>query len=453
MTQFLQPENAIETLRAMIAGTPELSGAEIFIRKTSGIKLKVRMADLEGFESSESLGLSMRFARRGKLSHAFTSSLDLETVKDTVVRAIGALDQATEDPEAEILPMLHRGDPSSQLSMDENFQRVPVEEKINRVLNLETKILQSDSRITKVLSTNYSETQKHEWLWTLGSNKTLHIGKSWASVSASAIAEQKGQQARGTDFTTELQYFDLDWNSVAKNAVNTALKILGGIPVPSGKYSVIFTQTAATDLLEVLSGAFLGDKVAYQESFLKDSLDKEVFSPLLTLSDDPHQKKRPQFALWDAEGTPTARLPVLTAGRVEGFAHTLRSAKKLGVKPTGHALRGNEKTPPFCGFFNFTLEPGRKDFVDLLRDMGRGLVIYEAKGIHSANLVTGDFSFGASGTYVENGEEICSVGQIALGGNLKDLFKNVVGIGRDLKFSGTVGAPSLLFDQVSVAGS
>jgi PmbA protein len=348
--------------------------------------------------------------------------------------------------------MSFEGDPAQGQLVDPTFEMIPSEEKANRIVNLESNVLEADPRIKRTRGTQYQELHSREWLWTLGSKRVLGSAQSSASLATSAVAESEGSSQMGHESLAETHYYDLDWGLVARNAAQNALRLLGAKPVPSTRCHVLFSNRVTHDLLRLLAQALSGDNVAQGLSFLKEDLGKTCFSPQVTLIDDPHYRKRLGTCFWDAEGTETSRLDLVQQGRVLAFAHNLRSARQLKTRSTGSAVRGSERFAPVVGFHNLSMEPGKKDFVDLLREMGRGFVVYELIGVHTANPVTGDFSFGAAGTWVENGEETKAVGGVALAGNVKELFSRIVSVGRDHRWTGSVAAPSVLCDNVSLAG-
>ena len=451
----LHPEHAIETLRAMLVGAPGVDAAEILIRVDKRLELESKQLSLEKFQTEEGVGVGVRLASGKKCAQSYCSQLDVDAFREMVSRCTAQLAHIPDDEALQLGEMTDDAEveeASGDRVVDPTFAMTPTDEKINRLINLEGNMLKVDPRIQSTRGCGYLESNAREWLWTLGSKRVLHMEKTWAQLSAAAVAELGGSSEIGWDWLTETHYYDLDWSAVARNATSQALKLLGGKAVPSGSYSAILTARVMTDVLSVLSAAFSGDNVVRGNSFLSSERGNQVFSKILSISDDPRASKRVGSRLWDAEGTPTARLALVTEGRVEAFAHHKKSAHLMKTVSTGHALRGSVGSAPAVGFHNLSIEPGKKDFVDLLRDLGSGLVIRTISGVHTANPVTGEFSLGASGTWVERGEEQRPVTGVVISGNLRRLFNSVLSIGRDVRWDGRVGSPSILFEGLSVAG-
>jgi PmbA protein len=273
-------------------------------------------------------------------------------------------------------------------------------------------------------------------------------------VSTLAVAEGDGAAQIGWGDDTQSYYYDLDWSGVPKLAAQMACKLLGGKPLNSGLYKVILTAEVTRELLQFLGQAMTAEAVGRGQSFFKrDHLEQKLLSTELNIVDDPHARKRVGSCYWDAEGVPTQKLQLVQSGVLKAFSHTLKSAKRWGEVSTGHAVRSEATDIPQPGFHNLVLEPGRKDFIDLLRDAQNGLVVHSVMGLHTANAITGDFSLGAAGTVIEGGEERRAFGNVALSGNIKSLLASVVGVGRDLRWGDGVAAPSILCENVNVAGT
>ncbi|MGH8444227.1 MAG: metallopeptidase TldD-related protein, partial [Solimonas sp.] len=188
-------------------------------------------------------------------------------------------------------------------------------------------------------------------------------------------------------------------------------------------------------------GAISGGALYRKASFLVDRLGQDVFSPLVTLRQQPHLRRGAASAAWDHEGVATRERTLVQGGRLEGWLLGSYSARKLGLQTTGNA----------GGVFNLVVEPGKDDLQGLLRQMGEGLLVTELLG-HGANLVSGDYSRGAAGYWVENGEIAYPVDELTIAGNLAQMFKGVAAVGGDVDPQAGVRTGSVLIDGMTIAG-
>jgi PmbA protein len=223
----------------------------------------------------------------------------------------------------------------------------------------------------------------------------------------------------------------------------------------AGKHRILFAPQVASRWIWYLGQALRGDLVASGLSFFADSKNYKlgetpVSSSEFILVDDPQYKKSVGLALWDSEGYPTQRNEFISGGILKIFPHNYQSSLALKQARTGNAVRGWGQLEPIVGSHNLCMEPGKRDFVDLLRNLGSGLLVEGIDSIESIHLPTGEFTVGCVGHRVENGVEGEPVGRFVIKGKLQDLFRNVGGVGRDIRWYGRVASGSLLCDDVLV---
>jgi PmbA protein len=204
---------------------------------------------------------------------------------------------------------------------------------------------------------------------------------------------------------------------------------------------VLFEAPVAGTLLGHLVAAVRGSSLYRGSSFLVDAAGQEIFAPGITIHEAPHRPKGLGSAPFDNEGVATVERDLVADGVLTGYCLDSFSARKLGLETTGHA----------GGVHNLYLQPGARSPEALLADMGTGLLVTELIGM-GVNGVTGDYSRGAAGFWVENGEIAYPVEEITIAGNLKDMYRQIVGVGSDLELRGNVSAPSVLIDTMTVAG-
>ncbi|MBL8523591.1 MAG: metalloprotease PmbA, partial [Betaproteobacteria bacterium] len=211
--------------------------------------------------------------------------------------------------------------------------------------------------------------------------------------------------------------------------------------VVTGDFPVLFEAPVASGLIGSFVGAVSGSSLYRKSSFLMDSIGQQVFSPLVNIYEDPFQPHGLASGPFDSEGVATVARDVVKDGVVQGYFLASYSARKLGLQTTGNA----------GGNHNLIVKPGDLDFAGLLKKMGRGLLVTELMG-QGVNNVTGDYSRGAAGFWVEGGEIAYPVEEITIAGNMKDMFKGIVAVGNDVLAQGSKQVGSILIDRMAVAG-
>ena len=238
--------------------------------------------------------------------------------------------------------------------------------------------------------------------------------------------------------------------SVGKIAAQRALRRLGARKVPTAKIPVVFDQLNAADLVGEIFGAVNGDAVYRSASFLAGKLGEKVFGDNITVIDDGTMKGGFGTTPFDSEGVPSRRTTVIERGVLASYLLNSYTARKLGLRTTGNASRGLAGLPGI-GSGNFFLQPGTKTPEQIIGEIKDGLYVTEFLGF-GVNLVTGDFSRGASGMWIKNGELAFPVEEITVAGNLREMFSNVSEIGNDLKFYGAIASPTIRIEGMTVAG-
>ncbi len=270
-------------------------------------------------------------------------------------------------------------------------------------------------------------------------------------VSASVIAGQGTAMERDYDYASAVFAADLrDPAAIGKSAGERAVKRLGARKVATCQVPVVFDPRVASSMLRHLVGAISGPAIARGTSFLKDKLGQAIFSPGVTIVDDPHRRRGLRSKPFDGEGIATQRRAIVADGVLTTWLLDLSSARQLGLKTTGHAARGTSSTPHPAPT-NLWLEPGTLSREGLLRDIARGFYVTELMGM-GVNGVTGDYSRGAAGFWIENGALAYPVSEVTIAGNLKEMFRQLTAAD-DLEFKTGTDAPTLRIDGMTLAGS
>jgi PmbA protein len=225
---------------------------------------------------------------------------------------------------------------------------------------------------------------------------------------------------------------------------------LGARKVPTCQVPVVYDSRVAASLLRHLVGAISGPAIARRTSFLKDKLGQRIFPAGITVIDDPHRRRGLRSKPFDGEGLANARRAIVEDGVLTTWILDLASARQLGMTSTGHASRGTSG-PPGPAPTNLWLEPGAITAGELIGDIAKGFYVTELMGM-GVNGVTGDYSRGAAGFWIENGELAYPVSEVTIAGNLKDMFRRLTPAS-DLEFRTGVDAPTLRVDDMTVAGA
>jgi PmbA protein len=254
---------------------------------------------------------------------------------------------------------------------------------------------------------------------------------------------------RDYDYESRLHRGDLpDPAAIGRKAGERAVRRLNPRKVPSGRVTVVYDPRVAGGLLGHLSGAINGSSIARKTSFLRDKLGQQIFSSSIRITDDPRRKRGTASRPFDAEGVSGLPFDVVADGILQTWFLDSATARELGLQTNGRASRGGNPTP---GATNLTLLPGEQAPEDMIRDIGSGLYVTELIG-HGASIVTGDYSRGAAGFVIENGEIGYPVSEITIAGNLADMFRQLVPAS-DLAYRHAVNAPTVAIPGMTVAGS
>jgi len=417
------------------------SDAEVEVSAAVGQSVTVRRGEVETVEYNrdKGLGITVYFGKRR--GNASTSDLSPEAVERTVEAACAiarhtAEDEATGLPDAE---RLFRGVPPD-LELFHPWG-LTVEESIEIARATEAAALAVDRRITNSEGATVSA---YDSDFVLANTRGFLGGfaNSKASIGCSVVAEDAGGMQRDYWYTSHRDPVRLESaESVGRTTGERAVRRLGGRRLPTTEAAVLFDANVAGSLVSHFVAAASGSSLYRRSSFLLDSLGKPVFAPHVEILEDPHMPGEMASAWFDAEGVATQRRKVVEGGVLQGWFLSSYSARKLGLATTGNA----------GGNHNLIVTPGELDFDGLVKRMGRGLIVTELMG-QGVNPVTGDYSRGAAGFWVEGGEIRFPVEEVTIAGNLLPMYRGIEAVGRDVLVRGSKQMGSILVDRMTIAG-
>lgn len=308
-----------------------------------------------------------------------------------------------------------------------------------------------DSRIKKVERTAVGETMGSVHIMnSLGLD--LYRESSYVSASVTVVAAENEDEHLGGDFKAASSFQKIDWEELGRKAAFDGLDKLGAAPIDTAELPVLFRPDAVIDLLGVLLPSFLGDHVEKGMSRLKDKLGEQIAANAVNLYDDALMAESVLRLPFDDEGQPCRKNCLIDHGKANMFLYNNEYASRAGVKSTGNGFSGSHKGLPGVGLSSFYLAPGEKSIEDTVSEIDRGLWVKDLMGLHMADAVSGDFSLGAVGKLIENGEVTRGVRGVMVAGNLFDLLRDVETICSDFTVFGDVGAPSFLIKSLKISG-
>ncbi len=427
-----------------------LDAYEVFSSASKGLTIEIKDGAIDVFVAAENTGLSLRVLKGQRLGFAFCTDLSPDAVADLVDEVVQAVHSADPDPFVGF-PAPPREAPPQLEQFDHELKRRPLGEKIEQAKRLEAAARSADPRIKKVRKAAYGETTGTV---TICNHTGLRLAyqKTLVSGNILVVAEQ-GQDAEiGWDFGFSPFFEQLDMDLIGAAAARRAVDMLGARPLRSMQVPAILPTWVASDILQVLSASFMADNVQKGKSMLVGRTGETLLSPHVTIVDDGLYRHGMASSPFDDEGSLHDRSVLVARGVVQGFLHDQYTANKEDRRSTGNAGRQGIRMPPAVQTTNFYVEEGPTEADRLLSSVEAGLMVTDMMGLHTANPISGDFSVGVTGLWIEKGETAFPVRGIAMSGNLIELFKSVDAVGNDLKFYGPFGSPTLRVSQLNIAG-
>lgn len=424
-------------------------GAELYARHARVRRFEARDGEIDSIHRSDSLSLSLRVFRNGRMGFSYGFGEERETLRRMVEAAVFGAD-ASDPEEAHRLPSDRVPVPPLSLC-DPAAGRRDDRELCAFACELERHALAADPRMKRVRSATLRETVAEDRFWN-SDGRTGERRESMVLAAVDSVAEEGGEAQTGYGFGFARDVARLSAETIGSEAAGKALRMLGSRPLRSGRAAAILENGAASDLLEVLAPSFLASNVGKGKSMLAGKRDTEVASAGVTITDDPLDPGGSAAGEFDGEGSACRRNLLVERGILKGFLADTFWGARMGTGTTGSCRRSAAKIPPAAGVSNLRLSPGDASTEQMLRELGRGVLLTEFLGIHTADPVSGDFSVGAAGIRFEGGELREPVRGFAVSGNVLSLLSDVVRVGSDFRWFGGTGTPSLAVSGVEIGG-
>jgi len=451
----LQSLTADVVALAMKAGATD---AESIAREGDEFSVSVRMGEVETLKESGSRGLGLRVFLGTRSATTSTSDLTPDGIRQLVDGAIALARVTEEDPFTGLPETAEFGSVPDDLHLYyEDVYSLSGPERIDWARRCEAAAMAADPRITNSDGGSFDVSTGLKAM----ANSRGFVGgyrSSYAGVSAAPLAkEENGQMQRDGWWSSARSFALLETpEAVGAEAARRTLRRLGARRVQTQQVPIVFAPEVARSLIGSVFEAASGDAIWRHASFLAGKLGETIGASTLTIIDDnlmllPTGAGGFGSSPFDGEGLPSRRTVVVEKGVLKNYLLNTYSARKLGMKSTHNASRGLAGTPGIgCG--NLYLEPGTQTPEQIIGEVKAGLYVTSLMGF-GVNTVTGDYSRGATGLWIESGQLTHAVEEVTVAGNLTEMLRNVTAIGNDLEFRGSVASPTLRIDGMTVAGA
>lgn len=416
--------------------------AEVGVTKVSGLSVSTRLQEIENveFTNDGALGISVYLGQQK--GNASTSDLSEEAIKNTVEAALAIAKYTSPDDCTGLADKELMAFEAPDLALYHSAN-VDVEQATKLALEAEKSALEYDA---KIVNSNGASFNSHTGVRVYGNTHGMLQSylSSRYSLSCSVIGGELDQLENDYEYTVSREFDALspaDW--VGQNCAKKVIARLNPQKLTTREVPVIFLNDVATGLISHLTGAISGGSLYRKSSFLLDHLGKQVLPDWFQISERPHLLKRLASTPFDSEGVRTQDLEIIQDGVLQTYLLTSYSGRKMGMQSTGHA----------CGIHNWLVKPNLTGgLTALLRQMGTGLLVTDVMG-QGVNIVTGDYSRGAAGFWVENGEIQYPVAEITIAGQLQDMLKNIVAVADDVEHRSNIQTGSILLDKMKISGN
>ncbi|MCI0469305.1 MAG: TldD/PmbA family protein [Nitrospirae bacterium] len=431
--------------------------AEAYLKISRGINIEAKEQKVDALETFMSLGYCIRVIRDNRLGFSYSNNPDEYAV---VAEKAVESSKYTEPDDYLAFP---KKTPHSERGavrendvkiFDEQIASLSEERAIASALLIERSAYNEDKRIKKIRKASASFNTSDTYI---ANSRDVEIAYPSTSCSAQimAIAEDNGESQMGWDYQGSRFFSGVSFDKVGRIAAQRAARLLGASKITPGKRAIIMDNSVVTEFLSVFSAALSAESVQKKKSILADKIGRNVISEKLNIVDSGLLDGMLGSKPFDDEGVRTMKKTLIENGVLKGFLHNTYTAGKEAVVSTGNAVRGGFTGLPSVGPTNLFLEPASNEFIiafdDIIKAAGTGIYVTEAMGMHTANPISGEFSVGVSGLWIENGEIRYPVKEAVISGNMLDLFRNTALVGDDMRFYGNIGAPSLLIENIDIS--
>lgn len=445
-----------EELQALADRVVAQAGAgeqvEAFVSRDVETDIRIYEGEVEHFVSAQSEGIGIRVIRNGRTGFAYAGTLDLAAIAEVLAEARDNVEFGTPDEWAGLAEP-DGVDVVPQELWSEQLASYGTDKKITLTKELERLTLATDPRV-RIDDANYADVMvEHAVSSTTGVRRSGRENGCYVSVST--MADEGDETQTGFGFSVGRSPDDFDLDKAAREASDRATRLLGATKPASRRVTVVLDPYVTAMLLGVISSTLNGEAVAKGRSLFMDRLGEQVANPIVTLVDDPTNPLAYTATDLDGEGLAARRNELISGGVLQGFVHNSYSARRVGTRSTGNAVRGGFKGTPGVGCLALQLQPGSRDQAAIIADLDDGVLIQTVQGLHSGvNPISGDFSVGASGLLINNGAVGAPIREFTIASTLQRMLLDVAEVGGDLDWLPMRAAGvSLVICDITLSGA
>ena len=427
--------------------------ADVYIVSTNGFNTTVRLGKIERLQQSISKGLGLRVIKNGAMANTFTTDFQDRAVKDLARETMQIVQVSNADKYNGLAPKELLGSYQGKLMLfDESIAKLTPEKKIEMARLAEETGMKVDKRIKNANGTSWNDSRSQVTL----ANSDGFTGQyqmTQASLSVSLLAEDEDGTKQTDGHYTFGRYLNTlaTPQAIGEEAGRRVVRKLGGRKVKSAVVPVVLDPRVASFMLGDVFGAASGGSIYRRMSYLVDKVGQQIASPMITIVDDATMADGVASRPFDAEGVMSSSVIVVEKGMLKQYVCDAYAARRLNLKPTGNAARSYQGIPS-VGSTNLFIKNGDTSPADIIKSVKSGLYLDRVGG-QGMNSTTGDFSMGANGQWIDNGELTHAVQEITVAGNILKVLSNVKAVGNDLSFKlGTTASPTLLIGEMTIGG-
>lgn len=423
---------------------------EIYLERSATTTITVHEGRIESLVQRRAHGAGLRVFADDRVAFSFTSDLRPEGLSIAIATARD-IARYTKRDEANVLPSMASSVPPL-VNRDPTVEQTSVSDKVEIARTVERIARAESPRIQKVRESSYQDFAGTMAIAnTRGGRLSHEASRCYTGIELAAT--EGAQSQTGSCVGWALGPRGLDPVGVGREAARRGLRKLGAVQPPTGRTTVVLDPEATAGLFGALAGLFSADAVLKQRSLFAKRLHQPVANPKVTLVDDGGIAGGYASSAVDGEGIPTSETVLIEAGTLNGFFHTVFTALKMNAAPTGNGVRGGYTGSPEPSSTNIYLRPTGVTRESLLASVRSGIYVTEWMGLHTVNATTGDFSLGASGAMIENGQLGRGADRMAISGNVIDLLRSVEEVATDLTFLVSGGGATVLLSDISLSGA
>jgi PmbA protein len=423
------------------AGKQGADQAEVGVSIDSGLSATARLGDVENLEYTNNRGIGITVFKDSRKGSASTTDISAEAIREAVTKACTFATVTASDPASGLADadLMYTG--SLDLDLDYPWT-IDASDAIEMAIECEAQALQFDPRITNSEGASVSS---HRGTRAYGNSHGFigSFSKTSHSMSCVVLGSADGEMQRDYYYSSARDPAELEGTKlIGETAARRAVSRLGARKIKTTRAPVLFIPELARGFIGHSIGAIMGGAQYRRASFLLDAVGEKIFPDFVSIEERPHIPKAPSSTPYDAEGVATYDRDIVAAGELQGYVLSSYSARRLGLQTTANA----------GGAQNLNVPGNAGDLESLIKEMGTGLIVEELIG-QGVNAVTGDYSRGAVGQWVENGEILYPVHEVTIAGNLRDLYGRIAAIGTDQDTRGGIRCGSLLVEEMTIAGA